>query len=301
MAVILAAACVMLGGSGCALRERKSVFIDPALVVLIPPDVTRLGGLRLRELRKTPWEGAVREAGLLTWLDEFFRRSGLEADKEIWELVAAGVGEETLLLVRGKFSEFGGMEPRLVKPGLRRFQYKGFSLQGDEDDAIVFLNSSTAALGSLRRLRAALDLREQKVAPRPEAVLALASAIPPDAHLWLVSRAPAPEGREAEAGVHPGWWKSLGQASSLLAYAELGRDVRIHAELAWPDVASAGDWEAALRSALTGKTETGAPAFPLLSARAQWERRASRVRLEVRAQGEAMAEVVRFLAARQAL
>jgi hypothetical protein len=75
------------------------------------------------------------------------------------------------------------MEPRLEKGGAKRFGYKGYNLIGDEKAAVVFISSSTAAMGPTDSLRFLLDQRGTSKGP-PPALQALMKDIPSDTQFW---------------------------------------------------------------------------------------------------------------------
>ena len=101
----------------------------------------------------------------------------------MWELLFVSNGKTAVLLGRGKFAN--EMEPRLEKEGAKRFGYKGFNLIGDERGAVVFISSSTAAIGPTDALRYLLDHRETSHGP-PESLQGLLKDIPVDAQFWAV-------------------------------------------------------------------------------------------------------------------
>ena len=114
-------------------------------------------------------------------MEDFARQTGLDPQKDLWELLFVSNGKNNVLLGRGKFAN--EMEPRLEKGGAKRFGYKGYNLIGDEKAAVVFISSSTAAMGATDSLRYLLDQRGTSKGP-PPALQALMKDIPSDTQFW---------------------------------------------------------------------------------------------------------------------
>jgi hypothetical protein len=114
-------------------------------------------------------------------VEEFAKQTGLDPQKDLWELLFVSNGKNNVLLGRGKFAN--EMEPRLEKGGAKRFGYKGYNLIGDEKAAVVFISSTTAAMGPTESLRYLLDQRGASKGP-PAALAALMKDIPAEAQFW---------------------------------------------------------------------------------------------------------------------
>jgi len=176
---ILLGAFLML--AGCAPKSPVGPKIDPALATLIPDDTTLLVGTRLEALERTPVYQKYLADRSFSQVDEFAKQTGLDPKKDLWELLFVSDGKNNVLLGRGKFAN--EMEPRLEKQGAKRFGYKGYNLIGDEKRAVVFISSTTAALGPTESLRFLLDQRGTSKGA-PPALAALMKDIPPDAQFW---------------------------------------------------------------------------------------------------------------------
>lgn len=166
---------------GCARKGAVGPKIDPALATLIPDDTTLLVGTRLEALERTPIYQKYLADRNFPQVEEFAKQTGLDPKKDLWELLFVSDGKNNVLLGRGKFAN--EMEPRLEKDGAKRFGYKGYNLIGDEKAAVVFISSSTAAMGPTESLRFLLDQRGASKGP-PPALTALMKDIPPDAQFW---------------------------------------------------------------------------------------------------------------------
>src|SRR5690606_23428557 len=132
--------------TGCKREPSPTVFVDPALATLVPTDTVFLAGVRMQQLQETPFYQKYMSEGKLAPLEEFEKETGLDAGKDLWEIVLANDGRTSVLLLRGKFSEMG-MEPRLKREGIERFSHKGVTLMGDEQAAVAFVSPTIAVAG----------------------------------------------------------------------------------------------------------------------------------------------------------
>src|ERR1700689_1891263 len=173
--------CAAIILAGCARKSAIGPKIDPALATLIPDDTTLLVGTRLEALEKTPVYQKYLADRKFSQVEDFARQTGLDPQKDLWELLFVSNGKDNVLLGRGKFAN--EMEPRLEKGGAKRFGYKGYNLIGDEKAAVVFISSTTAAIGATESLRYLLDQRGASKGP-PPALAALMKDIPQDAQFW---------------------------------------------------------------------------------------------------------------------
>ncbi len=138
-------------------------------------------GTRLEALEKTPVYQKYLADRKFPQIEDFSRQTGLDPQKDLWELLFVSNGKNNVLLGRGKFAN--EMEPRLEKGGAKRFGYKGYNLIGDEKAAVVFISSTTAAMGQTESLKYLLDQRGTSKGP-PPALAALMKDIPEDAQFW---------------------------------------------------------------------------------------------------------------------
>src|SRR5690349_21781021 len=102
--------------AGCRKEASSTVYVDPALATLVPPDTIMLAGVRMEKLAATQfWRDYVNK-GRVPMLEQFRKRTGLNPEKDIWELLVASSQKEAVMLIRGKFSEMG-LEPKLDLEG----------------------------------------------------------------------------------------------------------------------------------------------------------------------------------------
>jgi hypothetical protein len=173
---------VVLALAGCSgPPPPQRVFVDPGLAPLIPPDATLLAGARVDLLAKHP---AFPLLAKQRAVQRFVEVTGVNPAKDLWQVLIASNGRDVLLLGRGKFAN------ELMAPDVKRygntggrFDYKGLSMVGSEQDAMVFINSSTAAIGPAPVLRALLDARAE-MHDVPARFAPLLTQIPLESQVW---------------------------------------------------------------------------------------------------------------------
>lgn len=169
----------------CRRESTGGVFVDPSFGPLIPPDTQMLAGLRLEKLRATPLYQKYQSRLNLSILNDFKVRTGLDPQKDIWEMLVATTTRDVLVMVRGHFT-VGELEPKLDPLGKHRTAYKGYTLIGDDRYAVVFMNPGVAVAGPMASLRDLLDRRDHPSTKLPEALAARIAKLPSDSQLWLV-------------------------------------------------------------------------------------------------------------------
>lgn len=142
-------------------------------------------GAEIEKLKTTPVYQKHFASRDFPQLDEFSRRTGLDARKDIWELLFVSNGKEGFMMGRGKFSS-SDLEPRLEGEGVERFSYKGYRMFGDENGAVLFINSSTAIVGRTAALRSLLDLRSESKLGVPKELAEKMKQVPATAQFWAV-------------------------------------------------------------------------------------------------------------------
>src|SRR5258706_2372913 len=178
MRILLIAALAL---AGCSRPASVGVKTDPVLQTLVPGDTVLMVGTRLEAVEKTPVYQKYFAGRQFSQIEELAQRTGLDPRKDLWELLFVSNGKQSVLLGRGKFAN--EMEPRLEKEGAQRMGYKGFNLIGNERGAVVFINSSTAAIGEIDALHSLIDQREASHGP-PPALAAMMKEIPSDVQFW---------------------------------------------------------------------------------------------------------------------
>jgi hypothetical protein len=182
---VIVVVCLIAALAGCRPKPSPIVLVDPALAILVTPDATLLAGVRMKQLRETPLYKRYVEQWSYPSLDQFARDTGIDPRKDIWELLITSDGTDTVVMARGKFSEFG-MEPKLDRGGAQRFTYKGYSLIGDERLAVTFMNSTTAIAGPTRSVQRILDAKDNTQGI-PGSLEAKIRQIPSSHQIWFVA------------------------------------------------------------------------------------------------------------------
>lgn len=276
---------------GACKRKAEHARVDPALAPLVPEGTTSLAGMRLDLLKKTPlWQKLfpAQGAGPLEGLRE---RTGMDIADDLYEVVYCMGGRHRLALLRGKWTDGGiansGLEPELKIAGGQKLPYKGYVLQGREDAAVVFFNSSVALAGKAAALRDSIDARNaQKLAK--VASTEMVADLPPEAYIYFVSEAPKlPEGGLGGLKSVPFQFR---RASGYLAVQD---GIRFLAEGQSADEASARQAAESLRGILSLlKMDRGRNAWAEALRIAQ---EGARVKLEAEFRGEDAAAIVKLL------
>ena len=168
----------------CGPKTPPHVVIHPAMATLVPPDTVMLAGARLDQLRETPlYRRYVASPGRSS-LSDLISKTGVKPEN-LWEALAAYNGADTVVMLRGKFSETG-LEPRLEWEGARRDSYKGCLIISDGRAGVAFINATTAVAGLVPRVRAAIDQRGGATRP-PPALLSMTGGIDPSNQIWAVA------------------------------------------------------------------------------------------------------------------
>jgi hypothetical protein len=206
--------CLLVALVGCGARRPPSVKIDPALATLVPADTVLLAGVKLEALRATPvYKKLGSPAALLG-------EAGIALDKA-WEILAVSNGRQTAILARGKFSDTGGLEPRIEIPGATRTEYKGYALTATDSLAVAFMNPSTAVAGRPEAVRAILDQRGQSSGP-PQILERQIELIGPQNQIWAVGAGSA---ALEQAAPHSGNLANLATALRLVDSFRIAAEV----------------------------------------------------------------------------
>ena len=169
--------------AGCARPKPTGVLVDPALSILIPADTVFLLAANIENLKKAPLYRKHLANRPVPQLDELGRMTGIDPRKSLWQIVYTSDGKHNVLLARGNFD--AEMETRLQRDGAEVQPYKMYHLVGSEQASVVFLNTSTAAMGSVESLKLLLDSRGKSNGP-PAAIAARMKDIPYEVQLWAV-------------------------------------------------------------------------------------------------------------------
>ncbi len=177
----LLALALSLALMSCRTGKPGLLHIDPALESLVPADTVFVAGANLDAIRNTTVYQKLLSRVPLPQLDDFARQTGLDPRKDLTQFLSCSNGKRGLLMARGKFNR-ADLEARLEHQGVTPFTYKNHKLFGNEKQAIVFLNDSTAIAGPSAELRPILDGRT--TAGLPLALRDLLGTIPKNDQIY---------------------------------------------------------------------------------------------------------------------
>lgn len=220
---------VCLTLAGCGSSRTAGGRVDSTLANLVPGDTVVLMGAKMEELRATPWYKKTVVDKPSPELDSFSKETGLDPRKDIAELLLVSDGTKTAVLARGKFSK-SSLEARIEREGGKRTPYKGFTLIGDEQNAVVFLDSTTAVAGQAAAVRSVIDQRGRS-AGLPPSLRQKIDSIPAQNQLWVV--AVGGFGNASKAVPQSGNLANLGRFFSMIESLTAGIDLRsgLHASI----------------------------------------------------------------------
>lgn len=186
-------------GSTWFLRKtipKQSVRVYPALATSIPADTKILVGFQIEKLKQTRLYQKLVDERKLPAIDRFAQETGIDLRKNIYEIVFASNGRDTIVLASGKFAELSSstgqstseLRPQAQIQGERMvaMPYKGLTLIGNPNAAACFLNNATVMAGPTEVLKRVIDLKEKSPMP-PLDLLNAARELPNEDQFWLVS------------------------------------------------------------------------------------------------------------------
>ncbi|MGA8594179.1 MAG: hypothetical protein WB676_05485 [Bryobacteraceae bacterium] len=240
--------CVLL--AGCGRNPATGVVVDPAFGPLVPPDTKLLAGARLDKLRSTPlYEKLNERFDLDRRLDLFSERTGLDLRKDVSQVLLASNGNRALVMARGRFN-VEEMEPKLGALGTSRIKYKNYTLFGNAETSVVFLETGVAIAGPQMDLKDVLDHRADH-SQLPDKFAGRLRAMPAADQVWLISNGVFPA--SLLSGPDTTGMKSL--LSNFVDYiqsAQLGLHADQGAELKGNIDCISGDGAQRVRDALKG-------------------------------------------------
>lgn len=177
--------------AGCSRHATTGIFVDPAFGPLVPPDTTFMAGIRLDKIRQTPlYKKLNGQFDLERRMNLFAERTGLDPQKDLWQILVVSNGADTLFLARGRFTT-GELEPRSGALGTQRTPYKDYTLIGGPQTSVVFMNPGVAIAGSQPALKHLLDHRTEYTA-LPAFFTDKLKAMPAADQAWVVSNGTLP-------------------------------------------------------------------------------------------------------------
>ncbi|MFN3323884.1 MAG: hypothetical protein ACK5AZ_10345 [Bryobacteraceae bacterium] len=250
-----------LAAWGCGRSRPQQVWIDPALLSMTPTDTVAMVGIRLEKVRTSPLYKTLTAEGEIFRAREFQERTGIDPERDLWEVLITSNGSESMAFARGRFSPHG-REPQPGGDGVGRLAYKGYTLLGDEDSAVVFLNASTAVAGRTRTLRNLIDQRGANTLGPSRELSELLRDVPGESDLWAVSLGPAFLDQLAipERGNAANLRRMFGSVESAMLGVDLAKGVDVAVKATYRGEADAGQAADALNLLATlGRWDLPAP------------------------------------------
>lgn len=161
--------------TGCREQQRRSLFIDPMIETLIPPDTIFVAGANIEAIRSTPVFQKYLSQLRLPQMEDFIQKTGLDPRKDLSQILSTSNGKTGVFMARGKFGQ--------VKLD-GKFNYRGHDLFGDDRRAVMFIGSSTAAAGPTAELKTMIDERDQSTHGLPSGLRQLVQNIGGDRQIW---------------------------------------------------------------------------------------------------------------------
>jgi hypothetical protein len=180
-------AILVVGTFAACKKDGPGVKVDPALSTLVPEDTTILVGIRIEDLMKTPIYKKYLADRSIGPIDQFAQETGIDIHKDLWEVLFISTGKDSVWLARGKFSNEA--EPRLAREnqGAKRTNYRGFTLVGDEQNAVLLMGPTIIGIGDTAALKRIIDTRDKTNGP-PAMLANRMKEIPSSAEIWAVAK-----------------------------------------------------------------------------------------------------------------
>jgi hypothetical protein len=175
-----------IASAGCSRHRTTGIFVDPAFGPLVPPDTSFMAGVRLDKIRETAVYTRLKgQYDIERRMNLFAERTGLDPQKDLWQVLVVSNGDQTLVLARGKFT-IGEMEPKLGALGNERTSYKDYTLIGSPQTSVVFMNPGVAIAGTQAALKHLLDHRAEYT-NLPSRFVDQLKSMPAADQAWVVS------------------------------------------------------------------------------------------------------------------
>ncbi|HXG33978.1 MAG TPA: hypothetical protein VNJ11_11475 [Bryobacteraceae bacterium] len=185
------AGALLIAALACGPRRQAGVSVHPALASLIPDDTVAVAVFRVEELKSSDVYRKWIAPRILGRLERPAAETGFDPRKDLFEAVVASNGKDVFVLARGRFAP-ERIGPQLERSGARRSVYKNFTLYGDPEAALLFLNRAVAAAGPPGVLRSLVDRPPGN--RLPARLLEKMKAVPAASQIWAVALGPNPFG-----------------------------------------------------------------------------------------------------------
>ncbi len=169
--------------AACHAPAPKGGRVDRDLVKFVPPDAVLLMAVDVARIRATPVYQKYVSQLTLPGVDRFVQETGIDPRKDIDAVLAWSNGNATATLVRGRYNR-RDLESRLRARAADHSTYGKYTLYGNGQSVIAFINDSVAVGGSSSAVKAALDTRDQGRGGLPGSLKPLVEALDPADQLW---------------------------------------------------------------------------------------------------------------------
>ncbi|MBV6434452.1 MAG: hypothetical protein IANPNBLG_04705 [Bryobacteraceae bacterium] len=183
---LAAAAGLSLLLASCAPQQPKGLALDATIERYIPGDTVVLAGANVERLVATPLYRRLAGERKIPQLDEFARKTRLDPEKDIQELLAASNGKDAIMMARVRIRDEKAVEAALEKEGAARTPFGKYTLFGNGEGAVVFINGSIALAGRTEHLKTVLSGAKEDDS-RKRAILGELAKLSPERQLWAVA------------------------------------------------------------------------------------------------------------------
>ena len=216
-----------------SLAPVRAERVDNVLAQMVPDASVTLLGMRMDQLKSTPFFQKLLAQQTFSGLDEIAKETGFDPRRDVRDLLLAGNGQRSVLLARGTFHV-------TLPPTAKKFNYHGFVVISNADPqhaagggAFCILDSTLAAAGPLNVLEAALDQYKSGNRNNAAALLSRARAIPDSYQLWIVTAGASSiisENLPAPSGSAPDFARIFRSLQNTLFQADLRSGLKAVAE-----------------------------------------------------------------------
>jgi hypothetical protein len=236
--------------SSCGSGSQTGARIHESLERLIPPDTIGLVGLRLADMRSSPLYDRYIARQQFGVLDRFMDVTGLDARRDLDELLLAVDGNNTVAMIRGKFRQVE-LERKLTEAGASAIMHNGRKLftQDAGQGAVAVVDSSLGVAGPEALVRATLD-RIAKPSRMPEPLAKLVRAVPQSHQAWAVTIGGLPKLNVNEKSNLANLERAINGVQSAIASADISRGLSLSVNATYANEGDARQVHGAARGLL---------------------------------------------------
>ncbi|HLJ13740.1 MAG TPA: hypothetical protein VKV15_04535 [Bryobacteraceae bacterium] len=187
--------------AGLLLAAAAYGAVDSSLLNLVMPDAKIVSGVHVDRSKTSPFGRYVLSQMQTNdeGLQKFIEQTGFDPRRDLSEILISSTGGQThartLIVGRGTFdrTRIASMAKR---SGATLLSYHGVEIlqrkEGDMEGGLALLDGSTAVLGDLESVRAAID-RRQNGAAAPNALTDKVRKVSADNDVWFITLGPPSE------------------------------------------------------------------------------------------------------------